>query len=93
MDGYVLSGVEGEYLLVIRTFEEEDIIHIIDRISASRKKDMKKLALILEKSLRDDGSRGNPSKARSKNKTKSSNSNRGGRSKTANTKHRTKSST
>jgi hypothetical protein len=90
MDGYILQGTSGEYLLVIRSQEEADIIHIIDRVAASRKKSVKELAVELEKSLNDDGSRRDSSEARSKDKTKSSNSNRSGRKKAVNSKHRTK---
>ena len=88
MDGYILQGTSGEYLLVVRSDEEQDIIHIIDRIAASRKKSVKELAVELEKSLQDDGSRRHSSEARSKDKVKSSNSNRGGRKKAVNSQHR-----
>jgi hypothetical protein len=91
MNGYVLHGVDGEILLVMRGFDEEEILHIIGRIRASRRKDIKELADELEKSLYDNGSRGNPSQTRPKNKGKGTNSPRSGRSKAADTKHRTKS--
>jgi hypothetical protein len=89
MEGYVLTSVEDEYLLVIRSEDYEVILQIIDRIAASRRKDFKEFALELEKSLNDDGRRRNSGETRSKNKTKNSTSNRSRRTKAANTKHRT----
>jgi hypothetical protein len=90
MEGYVLTGIEDEYLLVIKSKDYELILQIIDRIAASRRKDFKEFALELEKSLNDDGRRRNSSETRSKNKTKNSTSNRSRCSKTANPKHRSK---
>jgi len=93
MEGYVLTGIEDEYLLVIKSEDYEIILQIIDRIAASRRKDFKEFALELEKSLNDDGRRRNSSETRSKNKTKNTTSNRSRRTKTANPQHRPKSST
>lgn len=91
MEGYVLTGVEEEYLLVIKSEDYEIILAIIDRIAASRRKDFKNFALELEKSLNDDGGRRDSGKTRSKNKTKNPTSNRSRRTKTANAQHRAKS--
>jgi ribosome-binding ATPase YchF (GTP1/OBG family) len=90
MNGYVLHGVDGEILLVMRGFDEEEILHIIGRIRASRRKDIKELAEELEKSLYDNGSRRDSSQVGPKNKSKGSNSTRSGRTKTADPKHRSK---
>ena len=93
MEGYVLTGIEDEYLLVIKSEDYEIILQVIDRIAASRRKEFKKFALELEKSLNDDGRRRNSSETRSKNKTKNTTSNRSRRTKTADPQHRTKPST
>lgn len=90
MDGYVLKGIDDEYLLVIKSHEYELILSIIDRISASRRKDFKQFAIELEKSLNDDGRRRNPGETRSKNKTKNTTGNRNRNKKTANPKPGTK---
>lgn len=88
MEGYVLTGIEDEYLLVVKSEDYETILYLIDRIAASRRKEFKEFALELEKSLNDDGRRRNSSETRSKNKTKDSTSHRGRRKKAADPKHR-----
>ena len=93
MDGYILKGVNDEYLLVIKSDNIETILHLIDKISTSTKDEIKDLASKLEKSLYDDGSRRNSGKAGPKNKTKSANSGSSRRTKATDTKHRTKPST
>jgi hypothetical protein len=90
MESYILEGTDEEYLIVIKSFDIKVITEIIDRLASSRKEDLKQLAWELEKSLHDDGSRRNSSKARSKDKAKSPDSARGGRKKTANPQHRSK---
>jgi len=90
MDGYILRGIEDEYLLVIKSHEYDLILSIIDRIAASRRKDFKEFALELEKSLNDDGCGRDSGETRSKNKTKNSTGNRGRRKKTNNPKHNKK---
>lgn len=90
MDGYILHGTDGEILLVVRTKEEEEILHLIGRINASRRKHIKELAWELEKSLYDNGSRRDSSKTGSKNQSKGANSTRSGRTETRDTKHRSK---
>lgn len=88
--GYVLHGIENEILLVVRGSDEEEILHLIGRLRASRRKDIKELADELEKSLYDNDSSRNSSKARPKNKTKGATGARSGRTKAADPKHRTK---
>jgi hypothetical protein len=68
MEGYVLTGIENEYLLVVKSEDYETILYIIDRIAASRLKKFKEFALELEKSLNDDGRRRHTSETRSKDK-------------------------
>ena len=82
---YVLKGTENEYLLVVRAEDEKEVLKIIDYLSSSRTSFIKELASELEKSLNDDGNRRNSGKAGSKNKSKSSVSNKGKRRKTENT--------
>jgi hypothetical protein len=87
MEGYVLKGIEDEYLLVIKSSEYEEILYLIDRIAASRLKRYKEFAIELEKSLNDDGRRRDSGKTRPKNTTKNTTSNRSRRKKTSNSKH------
>ena len=87
MNSYILEGTDGEYIIVIKSFDVKLITDIIDRIASSRKEDLKELAWQLEKSLHDDGSRRNSSKARPKNTAKSTNSTRSGRKKATDPKH------
>jgi hypothetical protein len=89
-DAYILEGIEDDYLLVIKAEDQETILSIIDRLSTSRSKWIKELALILEESLHDTGSRRDSSKTRPKDTPKSTNGNKRRRTKTANTKHRSK---
>ena len=89
-DAYILEGIEDEYLLVIKAEDQETILNIIDRLSTSRSKWMKELALLLEESLNDTGSRRYSSETRPKNSPKGSNGDKRRRTKAANTKHRTK---
>jgi hypothetical protein len=89
-DAYILNGIEDEYLLVVKAEDQETILSIIDSLSTSRSKWIKELAQILEESLHDTGSRRNSSKTRPKNSPKGSNGDKHRRTKTANTKHRSK---
>ena len=43
MDGYILKGVNDEYLLVIKSDNIETILHLIDKISTSTKDEIKDL--------------------------------------------------
>lgn len=90
MDAYILEGSDEEYLIVIKSFNLKNITDVIDRLAGSRIADLKELAWELEKSLHEDGSRRNSSKARSKNKAASSNGSAGGCKKTVNSKRGTK---
>lgn len=89
-DAYILEGIEDEYLLVVKVEDQEAILSIIDRLSTSRSKWIKELALTLEESLYDTGSRRHSGKTRPQDSPKGSNGDKRRRTKTANTKHRTK---
>jgi len=93
MDGYVLHGTDGEILLVVKSTYEEEILHLIERMLASRRKDVKELAWELEKSLYDNRSTRDTSKTRSKDKSKSTNGSSSRSKKAENTQRRTKSRT
>jgi len=71
---YILKGTENEYLLVIRAEDEKAIYNIIDLLVTSRNEQIKELAIELEKSLHDNGR--DSSKARPKNKSKGTVSNK-----------------
>jgi len=90
-DAYILEGIEDEYLLVIKSQDQDSILALIDRLSTSRSKWMKELALLLEESLNDTGSRRYSGKTGPQNKTKGSNGDNRRRSKAANSQHRSKS--
>ena len=77
---YILKGTENEYLLVIRAEDEKAIYNIIDLLVTSRNEQIKELAIELEKSLHDNGR--DSSKARPKNKSKTTTSNNSKRRKT-----------
>jgi hypothetical protein len=79
-DSYVLKGTENEYLLVIRAEDQKAVFSIIDVLLTSRNEEIKEVAIELEKSVNDNGR--DPSKARSKNKGKSTISNNNKRRKT-----------
>jgi hypothetical protein len=79
-DSYVLKGTENEYLLVIRAEDQKAVFNIIDVLLTSRNEEIKEVAIELEKSVNDNGR--SPSKARSKNKGKSTISNNNKRRKT-----------
>lgn len=87
MNGYFLFGTNEEIILVIKSSDEEDILNIIKKIATMRSKKVKELASQLEESFYERSYRNNV-KAGSKNKTKGSNSTRGGNTKTKNAKHR-----
>jgi hypothetical protein len=77
---YILKGTEEEYLLVIRAEDEKAIYSIIDFLSTSRNEQVRNLAIELEKSMNDNGR--DSSKARPKDTSKSTTSNKGKRRKT-----------
>jgi len=77
---YILKGTENEFLLVIRAEDEKAIYNIIDLLVTSRNEQIKELAIELEKSLHDNGR--DSSKARPKNKSKTTTSNNSKRRKT-----------
>jgi hypothetical protein len=83
VQSYVLKGTENEYLAVLKMQDEKLIYAIIDLLSTSRNEQIKEISIELEKSLNDN--RGDPSKAGSKNKVKSTTSNNNKRRKTKNT--------
>jgi hypothetical protein len=91
VQSYILKGTENEYLLVIKSEDQKIIYSIIDLLATSRNKQVRELAIELEKSMNDNGR--DSSKAGSKNKSKSSNSNNNKRRKTKDTQHRIESST
>jgi hypothetical protein len=91
VNSYILKGTENEYLLVIRAEDEKAIYSIIDFLATSRNKQIKELAVNLEKSMNDNGR--DSSKAGPKNKIKSTASNNNKRRKTKDTQHRIESST
>ena len=80
---YILKGTENEFLLVIRAEDEKAIYNIIDLLVTSRNEQIKELAIELEKSLHDNGR--DSSKARPKNKSKTTTSNNSKRRKTKDT--------
>jgi hypothetical protein len=83
--GYVLEGVDKELLLVIRSYDEEQVYSIIKKIETMRDNEIKELAKVLEMHLNDRHSnRGDSSETRSQNKKKSTTSNRSRNRKTIN---------
>jgi hypothetical protein len=48
MNGYFLTGVDGEQILVFRSTEHEEIYRVIARLAASRDKEIRALATKLE---------------------------------------------
>lgn len=48
IEGYFLTGVDGEHLLVLRSGDSETILKVITRLAASRDKEIKGLANKLE---------------------------------------------
>ena len=87
VSGYFLEGSEGEFLLVVRTHNEDIMFSIIKKLSSMRDDKIKELAKILESHFNErNNSRGHSVKARPKNKTKSPVGNRSRNRKTADTK-------
>ena len=82
-DSYVLKGTENEYLLVIRAEDEKAIYNIIDELLKSRNQQIQEVAVELEKSFHDNGR--DSSKARPKNKSKTTDSNNSKRRKAKDT--------
>ena len=91
INGYVLHGVTGEIMLVIKSYDQEMIMAVINKIGSSRIEDLKVVSHIFERDLNDRDSR-NTSSARPKDKTKGSNSTRSRNTKAENSKRRAKSS-
>lgn len=48
LGGYFLRGIQDDHILVFRTDDPEDILRLITRLKASRDKEIKALAEILE---------------------------------------------
>jgi len=48
MKAYFLNGINGDHILVFRSEDSEEILRIINRLGASRDKQMKALAEKLE---------------------------------------------
>lgn len=68
MNGYFLYGSDNEMLMVIRGYDENMMIGIINKLKKSKEEDIKKLAEILESHFYErDASRGSTSKTRPKN--------------------------
>jgi hypothetical protein len=85
ISGYFLEGVDGELLMVIRSYDEETMYSIIKKIESMRSPEIKKLAEILEMHFNErDSNGGDSSKARSQDKKKSTDSNRSRNRKTGN---------
>jgi hypothetical protein len=82
LNGYVMLGVTGEILMVIRSFDEEAIISIIKKLQASRDKDLKDLGVRLEMEL-NEGHNRDPSKPEPQDKRPGSRSVKGRNRKTA----------
>ena len=82
-NSYILKGMENEYLLVIRAEDEKSVYNIVDFLATSRNEEIKEVAIELEKSMHDNGR--DSSKARSKNKSKSTTGNDSRRRKTKDT--------
>jgi hypothetical protein len=87
INGYVLHGVTGEIMLVIKSYDQEIIMAVINKIGSSRIEDLQVVSQILERDLNDRDSR-NISSTRSKDKTKSASRRGGGSTKAKNSKHR-----
>jgi hypothetical protein len=79
-NSYILKGTENEYLIVIRAEDEKAVYNVIDFLATSRNDEIKSVAIELEKSMNDNGR--DTSKARSKNKSKSTISDNSRRRKT-----------
>lgn len=87
MQGYFLEGVDGELLLVIRSYNEEQMYSIIKKIETMREEEIKDLAKILEMHFNDRNKDGRHlSETRPKDKKKGTVSNRSRNRKTINTK-------
>jgi hypothetical protein len=89
MNGYFLFGTNNEVILVLKSGQEEDILHIIKKLATMRSKEMKAFASQLEESFYERSYRNNV-EAGSKNKTKGADSTRSRNPKTKNSKHRAK---
>ena len=67
MNGYFLYGSDNEMLMVIRGYDEDVMIGIINKLKKSREDEIKKLAEILENHFYErDTSRGSSIKTRPK---------------------------
>jgi hypothetical protein len=87
ISGYFLEGSEGEFLMVIKSHNEELMLSIIKKISSMRDDEVKKLAEVLENHFYErDNYRGYPVETGPKNKTESTVSNRNRNRKTNNPK-------
>jgi hypothetical protein len=87
ISGYFLEGSEGEFLMVIKSHNEELMLSIIKKISSMRDDEVKKLAEVLENHFYErDNYRGHSGETRPQNKTKSPVGNRGRNRKAGNTK-------
>ncbi len=58
LHGYFLRGVEGEYLLVVRTEDEDLLCQIIGRLASMRQPDIKALGVKLQEQTLGDNRRG-----------------------------------
>ena len=86
--GYFLEGVDGELLMVIRGYDEEQMYSIIKKLESMRSPEIKNLAETLENHFyeRDSNNGRHNVTARPENKKKGTSSNRNRNRKTINTK-------
>lgn len=89
MNGYFLEGSDGEFLMVIRSYEEDVMWSIIKKLQSMRDPEIKLLADKLEKHF-NDRDRGSVSKTQSENKKSGLKSNRSRNYKANNPKYQPK---
>lgn len=89
MNGYFLEGSDGEFLMVIRSYDEETMWSIIKKLQSMRDPEIRLLADKLEKHF-NDRHRGNPSKTKSEDKKPCNKGDRSRNFKATNPKHKPK---
>lgn len=82
-----MRGLTGEFLLVLRSFNEDEIVSVIKRLQASRDKTLKELAAKLEQDV-NEGHFRNSGRARPEDKKKGGRGVKHRDDKTANSKHK-----
>lgn len=88
VNAYFLEGTADEYLLVVRTFDRDLALSVIEAIKTSNIKELDEVAEQLETSLYG-GNSGRNSKTRSKNKKAPANGERNNGREAVNPKRRT----